>query len=242
MLKFAMAGLIVKLLSIGASAAVATEKSAAVFGVMLHDMDQGAAVVQKLQQTKAAKVFDNAELLDSGRLLFKAGVSAKDLADKTDQLATIAVATSTELADLTRIYQQGANAGSFGLDKINQLAERGVDIYGGLTAATGKSGAELKKMISDGQIGLTEMDAALAHLTEGNGIYAGALQNVAGTAGGMMSAAVTCQPRCAICRDNHPLPHAISSTVSPCTADSTDAMDSLFKSVERLIKVSANKP
>jgi tape measure domain-containing protein len=187
MAKAGLMGLAVAAVAWGSQTAMATEKNNVVFGTMLHDMEQGAAVVQSLQSTQAAGLFDNQELLDSGRLLFKAGVSAADLAGKTDQLATIATATSTELGDLTRIYQQGANAGSFGLDKINQLAERGIDIYGGLTAATGKSGAELKKMISDGGIGLTEMDAALAHLTEGQGIYAGAMQNVAGTASGMMS-------------------------------------------------------
>jgi hypothetical protein len=64
------------------------------------------------------------------------------------------------------------------------LAERGIDIYGGLTAATGKSGEELRKMISDGKIGITEMDASLAHLTEGNGIYAGSLDAMAGTTAG----------------------------------------------------------
>lgn len=187
MLAGALMALVTGAMAWGASTAMATEKNNVVFGTMLHDMEQGKAVVSSLQGTKAAGLFDNQELLDSGRLLFKAGVSAKDLAGKTDQLATIATATSTELGDLTRIYQQGANAGSFGLDKINQLAERGIDIYGGLSAATGKSGGELKKMISDGKIGLTEMDGALAHLTEGHGIYAGAMENVAGTASGMMS-------------------------------------------------------
>jgi tape measure domain-containing protein len=170
----------------GASTAVAGEKNDVVFGTMLKDMNQGKALVDSLQATDAAKLFDNDELLTSGRLLFKAGVSAADLGAKTNQLATIAVATSSDLNDLSRIYQQGAVTGSFGQDKINQLAERGIDIYHGLEAATGKSGGELKKMISDGKIGLTEMDAALAHLTDGNGIYAGALQNVAGTAGGML--------------------------------------------------------
>jgi len=171
----------------GASTAAAGEKNDVVFGTMLKSMEQGKAVVDSLQGSQAAKLFDNEELLTSGRLLFKAGVSAADLANKTDQLATIAVATSTDLNDLARIYQQGAVTGSFGQDKINQLAERGIDIYHGLESATGKSGGELKKMISDGKIGLTEMDAALAHMTEGQGIYAGAISNVAGTTGGMLT-------------------------------------------------------
>jgi tape measure domain-containing protein len=173
--------------AMGVNFAMATEKSQAVFGVMLKDMEQGKAVVASLQGSQAVGLFDNEEVLNSGRLLFKAGVAATDLKGKTEQLATIAAATSTELGDLTRIYQQGANRGSFGQDKINQLAERGIDIYHALEATTGKSGAALSDMISSGKIGVAEMDAALAHLTEGNGIYAGSLETLAGTTGGMLS-------------------------------------------------------
>jgi hypothetical protein len=118
---------------------------------MLKDMEQGKAVVASLQGSAAVGLFDNEEVLNSGRLLFKAGVAAVDLSAKTDQLATIAAATSTELGDLTRIYQQGANKaggkGVFGLDKINQLVERGIDIYHALEVATGKSGAALDAMV-----------------------------------------------------------------------------------------------
>lgn len=171
----------------GTSTAIASEKNDVIFGTMLKNMGEGKAVVDSLQSTQAAGLFDNKELLDSGRLLFKAGISAADLAGKTDQLAGIAAATSTELGDLARIYQQGAVTGSFGQDKINQLAERGIDIYHALEASTGKSGEALKEMISDGKIGLKEMDGALAHLTEGNGIYAGALENIGGTTSGLFA-------------------------------------------------------
>lgn len=177
----------VAMLGMGTKTAMATEKNQAVFGVMLKDVEQGKAVVASLQNAASVGLFDNDEVLNSGRLLFKAGVAAKDLAGKTDQLATIAAATSTELGDLTRIYQQGANRGSFGQDKINQMAERGIDIYHALEATTGKSGAALADMISGGKIGITEMDAALAHLTEGNGIYAGSLQTLGNTTSGMLS-------------------------------------------------------
>lgn len=183
----AISGLAAGVIAMSANFAMATEKNQAVFGVMVKDMDQGQAIVADLQNSAAVGLFDNEEVLNSGRLLFKAGVAAVDLRGKTEQLATIAAATSTELGDLTRIYQQGANRGSFGQDKINQLAERGIDIYHGLTAATGKSGEELSKMITNGQIGLTEMDAALAYLTEGNGIYAGSLAKLGETTSGMLA-------------------------------------------------------
>ena len=127
--------------AVATTTAMATEKNIAVFGTMVHSMEQGAAIVASIQKTKAAGLFDTQQLLDSSRLLFKGGVAAVDLASKTDQLAKIAAGTSTELGDLARIYQQGANRGSFGQDKINQLSERGIAIYEGLQHATGKSGA-----------------------------------------------------------------------------------------------------
>ena len=171
----------------GAKVAIAVEKNIAVFGTMVHSMEQGAAIVASIQKTKAAGLFDNQELLDSSRLLFKGGVAAVDLAAKTDQLAKIAAGTSTELGDLARIYQQGANRGSFGQDKINQLSERGIAIYEGLQHATGKSGAALDKMISDGLIGVTEMDAAMEYLTTGTGYYANSLEDIGNTTGGMLA-------------------------------------------------------
>jgi tape measure domain-containing protein len=177
----------VAMVGMATTTAMATEKNIAVFGTMVHSMEQGAAIVASIQKTKAAGLFDNQQLLDSSRLLFKGGVAAVDLAAKTDQLAKIAVGTSTELGDLARIYQQGANRGSFGQDKINQLSERGIAIYEGLQHATGKSGAALDKMISDGLIGVTEMDAAMAYLTTGTGYYANSLEDIGNTSSGMLS-------------------------------------------------------
>lgn len=188
MLRTAVAALAFGLVAMGTKTAIATEKSNAVFGTMLHDMAQGKALVKSIQGTEAAKLFDNQELLDSSRLLFKAGVSTTALAGKTDQFAKIAAATSTDIGDLARIYQQGANAGSFGQDKINQFAERGIAIYEGLAHATGVSGSALQKMISDGKIGVAQMDAAFAHLTEGTGYYANALTDLGQTTAGKLGA------------------------------------------------------
>ncbi|MBL8819084.1 MAG: hypothetical protein JNL58_23850 [Planctomyces sp.] len=67
--KTAAAGLIATMVAVGTSTAIATEKNNAVFGTMLGDMQQGSAVVKSLQNTEAGKLFDNQELLDSGRLL-----------------------------------------------------------------------------------------------------------------------------------------------------------------------------
>lgn len=187
MAKTAMAAGLAGMVALGTNTAIATEKNQAIFGAMLHDMGQGAAAVKSIQGTKAARFFDNQQLLDSGRLLNKAGVAASGLAAKTDQFAKIAVGASVDISMLADRYMQGFQQTHFGLGQINDMAREGVAIYTGLEAATGKSGSALRQMIEGGKIGMAEMDAALAHLTEGHGIYAGSLDAMANTTAGKMA-------------------------------------------------------
>lgn len=169
----------------GIKLAAKAETGAVVFGTMLKNMQQGKALQKDLESWSGAPLFDADAVQLSGVLLFKAGVAANDIKDKLNQLGQVAAATKTPLDDLARIYQQGMNQGAFQQDKINQLSDRGIAIYEGLAHATGKSGLALKEMIRDGKVGPAEMNAALEHLTTGQGIYAGAIQNIGQTTEGM---------------------------------------------------------
>lgn len=169
----------------GIKLAAKAETGAVVFGTMLKNMEQGKALQKDLESWSGAPLFDADAVQLSGVLLFKAGVAANNIKDKLNQLGQVAAATKTPLDDLARIYQQGMNQGAFQQDKINQLSDRGIAIYEGLAHATGKSGLALKEMIRDGKVGPAEMNAALEHLTTGQGIYAGAIQNIGQTTEGM---------------------------------------------------------
>lgn len=172
----------------GAKTAVAAETSSVVFGTMLKDMEQGKALVQAMQNSKVGALFDPKAIQDAGRDLFKAGVPVTQIIGKMEQLGQVAVATKTPIEDLSRIYRQGMAKGAFQTDLVNQMAERGIDIYHALEKVTGKSGEALAKMMQDGKIGATEMNKAIEHMTTGTGIYAGAIENVSKTTAGMLSA------------------------------------------------------
>lgn len=171
----------------GVKLAVGAETATVVFGTMLKSMDQGRALMRELEQWEGASLFDPKQVQDAGRDLFKAGVPVTQLIGRLDQLGQIAVATKTPIEDLSRIYRQGMAKGAFQTDLVNQMAERGIDIYHALEAVTGKSGLALAKAMKGGKIGADEMNAAIAHLTTGQGIYAGAVANVAQTTGGLWS-------------------------------------------------------
>ena len=169
----------------GVKLAAKAETGAVVFGTMLKNMQQGKALQADLESWSGAPLFDADAVQLSGVLLFKAGIAADQIKGKLDQLGNIAAATKTPVDELAKIYQQGMNQGAFQQDKINQLSDRGIAIYEGLAHATGVSGLALKELIRDGKIGPAEMNAALEHLTTGQGIYAGALDNIGATTEGM---------------------------------------------------------
>lgn len=171
----------------GMKTAIGLETAETVFGVLLKDMAQGKALIAALNATKVAPLFDTKQIQDAGRDLIKAGVPVTQVTTKLEQLGQMAVATKTPIEELSRIYRQGMAKGAFQTDLVNQMAERGIDIYHALEAATGKSGAALAKMIQAGKIGATEMNAAIQHMTTGTGIYAGAVEAVSQTTAGMFS-------------------------------------------------------
>lgn len=171
----------------GVKLATAAETSRVVFGTMLHDMAQGKALLAQMQSSKVAPFFDAKQIQDAGRDLLKAKVPVDQITGRLEQLGGIALATKTPIEDLSRIYRQGMAKGAFQTDLVNQMAERGIDIYAALTAVTGLSGQALADAMKDGKIGAAEMNAAIDHMTTGHGIYAGVVENVAQTTAGMWS-------------------------------------------------------
>ncbi len=171
----------------GVKLATAAETSRVVFGTMLHDMAQGKALLEQMQSSKVAPFFDAKAIQDAGRDLLKAKVPVDQITGRMEQLGSIAMATKTPIEDLSRIYRQGMAKGAFQTDLVNQMAERGIDIYAALTAVTGLSGQALADAMSKGKIGAEQMNAAIDHMTQGHGIYAGVVENVAQTTSGMWS-------------------------------------------------------
>ena len=171
----------------GMKTAIGLETAETVFGVLLKDMAQGKALIAALNATKVAPLFDAKQIQDAGRDLIKASVPVTQVTTKLEQLGQMAVATKTPIEELSRIYRQGMAKGSFQTDLVNQMAERGIDIYHALEKVTGKSNGALAKMIQTGKIGQNEMNKAIEHMTTGTGIYAGAVEAVSQTTGGMMS-------------------------------------------------------
>ncbi|HRA90084.1 MAG TPA: tape measure protein, partial [Planctomycetaceae bacterium] len=171
----------------GSSSAIATESATVSFGTMLKDMDQGKAVIAAITKFSGETPFSNSDLRDAGKLLLTAQVPADQLIGKLRMLGDVASGTGKPIEEYAAIFQKVKNTGKFGLEQINQLAERGVPIYGQLQSQLGVTREELGTMISAGKLGFNDMEKALEGLTTGQGLFAGGMAAKSQTFAGLWS-------------------------------------------------------
>ena len=187
MLKYSGPALAAGMIAWGSASAIATESATVSFGTMLKDMDQGKAVIAAITKFSGETPFSNSDLRDAGKLLLTAQVPADQLIGKLRMLGDVASGTGKPIEEYAAIFQKVKNTGKFGLEQINQLAERGVPIYGQLQSQLGVTREELGTMISAGKLGFNDMEKALEGLTTGQGLFAGGMAAQSQTFAGLWS-------------------------------------------------------
>lgn len=185
--KLALGAMASAALAWGGSFAVATETAQVKFGTLLRDMDQGKALVEEITKFSAATPFSNEDLRESAGLLLAAQVPADQVTERLRMLGDIASGTSKPIGEITAVFQKMASTGKVEQDSLNQLAERGVPIYGALQEQLGVTRGEMLKMVSAGKVGFADMDNALKSLTSSGGIFAGGMEAQSKTFAGLFS-------------------------------------------------------
>ena len=117
-------------------------------------------------KTLAAKTpFNVKEIADAGRILLGFGVDADKAVESTKQLAVVASAVGGDMNNLARnLGQISAQQRAYTRD-LTQFAIQGIPIWAELSAATGRSVSELKKLATEGKIGMDEVSVALTNMT-----------------------------------------------------------------------------
>lgn len=183
----AMGALVTATVAWGGATAIATETATTKFGTLLSDMGQGKALIKEITSFSAATPFSNEALRESAGLLLAAQIPADAITAKLTTLGDIAAGTSKPIEEFATVFSKVANTGKLGLGEINQFAERGVPLYDALQSTLGVSRAEMLKMVSDGQLGFSHLEAALGSLTTGTGVFAGGMAAQSQTIAGLWS-------------------------------------------------------
>jgi tape measure domain-containing protein len=153
-------------------------------------------------QVKANKLFDEmnglaaktplelSDITKAGKQLLAVGIPVGDITEKLRMLGDVAMGNPEKLQRLTEAFAQLKSKGVASMETLNRFIEAGVPIMDELGKQTGKSGAEIFKMVSAGKIGYPEVTKALESLTGQGGQFHDMMAKVATTTAGKFSTAM----------------------------------------------------
>jgi len=139
-----------------------------------------------IQKDATSTPFDFDSLLQANRALISSGISAEQARKDILNLGNAIAATgggSDELSRMSVNLQQIKNVGKASAMDIKQFAFAGINIYGLLAKATGKTAEEVKGM----NVSYDLLTYALQKAGEAGGLYHNGLQNAMDTTQGRLS-------------------------------------------------------
>ena len=178
---------IVALGTVGVNYNAQMEQYRTMFTTLTGSAEEADRVISQLQEDAQKSPFDSASLIQANQYLISAGVSADDARTDILNLGNAIAATgggSDELNRMAQNLQQIKNVGKATSVDIKQFANAGINIYGLLAEATGKTVEEVKEM----DVTYEELSNAFALASAEGGKYYGAMEAQGNTLNGSLSA------------------------------------------------------
>lgn len=153
---------------------------------LLGNEQEAAAVMEQIRADAARTPFDVDSLTQANQMLISTGLSADASRNDVLNLANAIAATGGGSAELSRMaanMQQVRNVGKATAMDIRQFAMAGINIYGLLADATGKTTEEVKDM----EVSYELLSYALAKAASEGGAYEGAMEAQSQTFNGRLS-------------------------------------------------------
>ena len=178
---------IVALGTVGINYNAQMEQYRTMFTTLTGSAEEADRIISQLQADAQKSPFDSASLIQANQYLISAGVNADDARAMINNLGNAVAATgggSAELERMAQNLQQIQNVGKASSQDIKQFANAGINIYGLLAEATGKTVAEVKEM----DVTYEELSKAFAMASSEGGKYYGAMEAQGQTLNGSLSA------------------------------------------------------
>ncbi len=157
------------------------------FEVMLGDTEKAKALITEIQNFAAKTPLTKSDSVSIGSLLMNYGVEADELIDKMTRLGDLAGGNAERMNRIALAYGQMLAKGKVTGEEMMQMTEAGVPLQKALADSIGVTGEEFSKMVSQGKVGIDDLDKAIEGLTSGNGKFAGMMEKQSETMKGMLS-------------------------------------------------------
>lgn len=146
------------------------------FAVMLGDMGKAKTMLEDLQNFAAKTPFEMTDIVPNAQLLMNYGVAAEDLIQTMTRLGDLSQGQAEKLDRISLAYGQMLAKGKVTNEELLQLTEAGAPVMQELAKNLQVSTAELQDMVSNGVVGVDDLNAAIESLTTGTGKFAGMMQ------------------------------------------------------------------
>lgn len=188
-LSAATAGLVVVGgLTWGASLAIQAEQSEVAFTTMLRSASAAKTMLADLSKFAADTPYESPEVIDAAKQLLAYGVEADRIQGTLRMLGDVASGVSAPLGDIAYLFGTAKTQGRLFAMDINQLTNRGIPIIKALAATMGVAEDKVKSMVSAGEVGFPELQAAFEHMTASGSQFGGMMAAQSKTMAGLWSA------------------------------------------------------
>ncbi len=169
--------------SLGAQA----EQTSVAFTTLVGSEEKAAGILKQINEFAAKTPYGNLDLVDNAKTMLNFGVEADKVNGYLRQLGDIAAGDKNRLGSLSLVFGQVASAGKMSGQDLLQFINAGFNPLKELQKMTGKTYAELQDMMSNGQIGMDAVAAAINHATSAGGAFAGMSDRLSQTVSGKFS-------------------------------------------------------
>lgn len=163
------------------------EQYMASFEVLLNGADNAKRRMEELTQFAAKTPFLLPQVVEAEKRLLAYGVAVKDTQKTLQMLGDISMGSAEKLNMISLAYGQVITNQKLYGSELRQFAENGVPLLAELAQMYGKTEAEMRKMVEEGQISADAVTAALMRMTSEGGKFNGMMEKQSQTMQGVLS-------------------------------------------------------
>ena len=157
---------------------------------LLGSADDAKDMLADLKEMANTTPFETSDLLEATQMMLGFGLEAKKTKGYLQMLGDISMGNSEKLMSLTRAFSQIGASGKATMEDINQMIDAGFNPLQIMTEKTGKSMADLRDEVSDGEVSFEDIADAMKTATSESGRYYKSMEKASKTMNGKMSSAL----------------------------------------------------
>ena len=156
---------------------------------LLGSADKAKDMLADLKEMANTTPFETSDLLEATQMMLGFGLQADKTKGYLQTLGDISMGNSERLMSLTRAFSQIGAAGKATMEDINQMIDAGFNPLQIMCEKTGKSMADLRDEVSEGEISFEDIAGAMEDATKEGGRYHKAMEKASQTMNGKLSTA-----------------------------------------------------